>query len=117
MLNSSLSRTPVNRTTVFITSVLALLVMIPVAGVSARKEMPPAGFFRSRRFRLPALSRPLNRRQPLRGRCCRKVAAKPAPEQAQEAVGSLSGNVSDATGALIPGVTSPFRVGQPQVTP
>ena len=104
MLNSSLSRTPVNRTTVFITSVVALLVMIPVAGVSARKEMKPAVVSPEPAVPAAAAVSTVKPAAASSRAVLRKVAAKPAPVQAQEAGGSLSGNVSDATGALIPGV-------------
>ena len=100
MLNPSINRTPVNRVVVIVTCVLALLVTIPLAAVQAREEIKPPLIASP-----PAALGPLSVVKVAAATAAtsapRKTAAKPAPAQG---LGSLSGAVSDWTGAVIPGV-------------
>src|SRR5215470_10884508 len=101
MLNPSINRKSLNRTAVVVTCILALLVMIPLGGVQAREELqpplallppaPPSPTAVSALKSAAAAPRPARK----------KVAATPVPVQG---LGSLSGTVSDWTGAIIPGV-------------
>jgi TonB family protein len=102
MLNPSINRKSLNRRAVVATCILALLVMIPLGGVQAREELklplvvtlPPAP---PSPAPVSAVKSPAVAPRPAR----KKVAAAPAPAQG---LGSLSGTVTDWTGAVIPGV-------------
>jgi TonB family protein len=100
MLNPSINRTPVNRVAVIVTCFLALLVTIPLAAVQAREEIKPPLIASP-----PAAPGPVSVVKVAAPTAAtsapRKTAAKPAPAQG---LGSLSGAVSDWTGAVIPGV-------------
>jgi TonB family protein len=101
MLNPSINRKSLNRTAVAVTCILALLVVIPLAGVQAREELKP-----------PLVSLPPAPPSPAALSAVKSAAAAPRPARKRVAVppapvqglGSLSGTVADWTGAVIPGV-------------
>jgi TonB family protein len=102
MLNPSINRKSLNRTAVVVTCILALLVMIPLGGVQAREELKP-----------PLVSLPLPAPSPAAVSAGKTAAAAPRPvlrkvaaiRAPAQGLGSLSGTVSDWTGAVIPGVS------------
>jgi TonB family protein len=101
MLNPSINRKSLNRTAVAVTCILALLVVIPLAGVQAREELKP-----------PPLSLPPAPPSPVAVSAVKSAAVAPRPARKKvtvppapvQGLGSLSGTVSDWTGAVIPGV-------------
>jgi TonB family protein len=104
MLNPSLNRKPVGRTAVLVTSVFALLVAVPLAAVRAGEEIKPVA--ESSQI-VPApvvVSVTRAAEAPVAKAPVKRAAPKPAPVQGL-ADGSLSGTVTDPTGAVIPGVT------------
>jgi TonB family protein len=104
MLNPSLNRKPVSRIAVLITCAIALMVTVPLAAVRAGEEIKPVAALSQI---LPApvvVSVAKAAEAPVAKVPVKRAAPKPAPLQGL-ADGSLSGTVSDGTGAVIPGVT------------
>ena len=104
MLNPSLDRRPVSRTAMLLACVVALSVTVPLAAVRAGEAIKPAEALSqlvptpavvsvAKAVEAPAAKAPVKR-----------AAPKPAAVQGL-ADGSLSGTVTDATGAVVPGVT------------
>jgi TonB family protein len=101
MLNPSINRKSLNRTAVLVTSILGVLVVIPLAGVQAREELKP-----------PLVALPAAPPSPAAVSAVKSAAAAPRPARKKVSVasapvqglGTLSGTVTDWTGAVIPGV-------------
>jgi TonB family protein len=96
MLNPSLDRKTVGRFAVLVTCIVALSVTVPLAAVRAGQEMKPAPV-------IVSIARPIEAPVPKAPAPVKRAAPKPAPVQGL-ADGSLSGTVTDPTGAVIPGV-------------
>ena len=85
-----------------VTCVLALLVIIPLGGVQAREELKPPPVSLPPAPPTPAAVSVVKSVAPAPRLARKKVTAPPAPVQG---LGTLSGTVSDWTGAVIPGVS------------
>src|SRR5262249_20130869 len=101
MLNPSINRNSLNRTAVVVTCILAVLVVIPLGGVQAREELKPPLVLLPPAPPSPAAVSAVKSAAAAPRPALKKVAATPAPVQG---LGSLSGTVTDWTGAVIPGV-------------
>jgi TonB family protein len=101
MLNPSINRKSLNRTAVVVTCIFALLVMIPLGGVQAREELKPPLVSLPPAPPSPAALSAVKSAAAAPRAARKKVAATPAPVQG---LGTLSGTVTDWSGAVIPGV-------------
>lgn len=111
MLNPSLHRRPVSTRLALIAAILALLVTVPLGAVRAVQQNKPVVVSEILAAVKPAEA-------PVVTPAAKKAPPRVKPVQGL-ADGSLSGTVSDATGAVIPGVTvvvSSSTVSQNSVT-
>jgi TonB family protein len=102
MLNTSLNRKPAGRIAVLTSVVVAVLVMTPLAVIGAQQRTQPVDVL-SEIVAVPALVSTVKAAEPAAKPPIRKVVSKPAAVQGR-ADGSLSGTISDGSGAVIPGV-------------
>jgi TonB family protein len=117
MLNPSLDRSIAGKGTVIIVALLALCLTLPLAAVSSQAPAPAVSVIRAMEFVSPApiptaasaVEAPPVTQRPLPRTVAVVAPASPAaeavqPVAAQNQDGTLSGTVSDPTGALVPGV-------------
>jgi TonB family protein len=102
MLNTSLNRKPAGRIAVLTSALVAVLVMTPLVVIGAQQRTQPVDVL-SEIVAVPALVSTVKAAEPAAKPPIRKVASKPAVVQGR-ADGSLSGTISDGSGAVIPGV-------------
>jgi TonB family protein len=102
MLNTSLNRKPAGRIAVLTSVLVAVLVMTPLVVIGAQQRTQPVDVL-SEIVAVPALVSTVKAAEPAAKPPIRKVASKPAMVQGR-ADGSLSGTISDGSGAVIPGV-------------
>lgn len=102
MLNTSLNRKPAGRIAVLTSALVAVLVMTPLVVIGAQQRTQPVDVL-SEIVAVPALVSTVKAAEPGAKPPIRKVASKPTVVQGR-ADGSLSGTISDGSGAVIPGV-------------
>src|SRR5262245_7961324 len=102
MLNTSLNRKPAGRIAVLTSAVVAVLVMTPLVVIGAQQRTQHVDVL-SEIVAVPALVSTVKAAEPAAKAPIRKVVSKPAAFQGR-ADGSLSGTISDGSGAVIPGV-------------
>jgi TonB family protein len=102
MLNTSLNRKPAGRIAVLTSALVAVLVMTPLVVIGAQQRTQPVDVL-SEIVAVPALVSTVKAAEPAAKPPIRKVASKPTVVQGR-ADGSLSGTISDGSGAVIPGV-------------
>src|SRR5262249_42024156 len=102
MLNTSLNRKPAGRLAVLTSALVAVLVMTPLAVIGAQQRTEPVDVL-SEIVAVPAVVSTVKAAEPAAKPPIRKAASKAAVVQGR-ADGSLSGTISDASGAVISGV-------------
>ena len=102
MLNTSLNRKPAGRIAVLTSALVAVLVMTPLVVIGAQQRTQPVDVL-SEIVAVPAPVSTVKAAEPAAKPPIRKVVSKPAVVQGR-ADGSLSGTISDGSGAVIPGV-------------
>jgi TonB family protein len=103
MLNPSVNRKPAGRTAVLTTCLVAVLMMAPLIVIGAQQRAQPIAAI-SEIVPAPAVAPTLKAAEPAAKPPVRKAPAKPAAVQGL-ADGSLSGTVTDGTGAVVPKVS------------
>jgi TonB family protein len=99
MLNPSINRKQVSRRIIFIAGILALLITLPIGAVRAGQDSKPAVL-----SEIVTVVKPAESPAPAPPPAVKRAAPRVKPVQGL-ADGSLSGTISDATGAVIPGVS------------
>jgi len=102
MLNTSINRKPAGRIAVLTSALVAVLVMTPLVVIGGQQRTQPVDVL-SEIVAVPAVVSTVKAAEPAAKPPIRKAASKATMVQGR-ADGSLSGTISDATGAVIPGV-------------
>ena len=102
MLNTSINRKPAGRIAVLTSALVAVLVMTPLVVIGGQQRTQPVDVL-SEIVAVPAVVSTVKTAEPAAKPPIRKAASKATMVQGR-ADGSLSGTISDATGAVIPGV-------------